>query len=253
MTVQILKETPQHLVIHTEDGRVDTIINDSYTRLKYGDFEGERIHCKFEDGLEIAETFDDRIFNCSYRKDNDSPVETIQIRNEYSCRIADVVQEQSKLLYIELYKEVYFEKHKTELLNDLMINSYGGRVVARKDGSFVVDDVFMVNSHGHAHFISSRRSKNPQWNSLCIVVQGKLTPKRIDTKVGAIEFDPTLLTIMYKIDYLISPTVKYAFDKDNKIIKGSGLINNTFMSQLPEWLQKEIMINAGLNTRGRKK
>ena len=134
-----------------------------------------------------------------------------------------------------------------------MINSYGGRVVAHKDGSFVIDDVFMVNSHGQAHNISSRKSKNPQWSSLCIVVQGSLTPKTIDTKVGAIEFDTTLLTIMYKIDYLVSPTVKYALDSNNKIIKGSGLINNTFMSQLPEWLQKEIMINAGLDTRGRKK
>ena len=92
----------------------------------------------------------------------------------------------------------------------------------------------MINSHGQAYFISSKKSKNPQWSNLCIVVEGRLQPQVIQTKVGAVEFDTTLLTIMYKIDYLISPTVKAE----------TGEINNTFMSQLPNWLQKQVEIEV---------
>jgi len=229
MTIQILKETDQHLVLHLEDGRVDTVINDNYTKLKYGkSYEGNRIFYKFEDGIEIAETFNERIFNCTYNG------ETIQFRDNRSNKLAEVIQKKSKELYIELYKEIYFENHRTELLNDMMIENYAGRVVAQKDGSFIIDDVFMINSHGQAYFISSKRSKNPQWSNLCIVVEGRLYPQIIQTKVGAIEFDTTLLTIMYKIDYLISPTV-------NSI---TGMINNTFMYQLPNWLQKQIELEV---------
>ena len=54
MTIQILRETDQHLVLHLEDGRVDTVINDDYTKLKYGkSYEGNRIFYKFEDGIEF--------------------------------------------------------------------------------------------------------------------------------------------------------------------------------------------------------
>ena len=112
MTVQILKETPQHLIIHTEDGRVDTVINDSYTKLKYGQYEGNRIFYKeFGDGIDIAETYDERIFNCTYNG------ETIQVRDTHSNELSDIITQESKLLYIELYKSIYFEKHKTELLD----------------------------------------------------------------------------------------------------------------------------------------
>ena len=229
MTIQILKETDQHLVLHLEDGRVDTVINDNYTKLKYGkSYEGNRIFYKFEDGIEVAETFNERIFNCTFNG------ETIQFRDSQSNKLSEVIQKESKELYIELYKQIYFEKHRTELLNDLMVESYGGRVVAQTDGSFVIDNVFMINSHGQAYFISSKRSKNPQWSNLCIVVEGRLQPQVIQTKVGAVEFDTTLLTIMYKIDYLISPTVKAE----------TGEINNTFMSQLPNWLQKQVELEV---------
>jgi hypothetical protein len=228
MTIQILKETPQHLVLHLEDGRVDTVINDNYSKLKYGTYMGNRIFYKFDNDIEIAETFNDRIFNCTYNG------ETIQFRDEHSNKLAGVIKEESKTAYIEFYKEIYFQKHRTELLNDLMIESYGGRVVAQNDGSFVIDNVFMINSHGQAYFISSKKSKNPQWSNLCIVVEGSLNPQVMQTKVGAVEFDTTLLTIMYKIDYLISPTVKAE----------TGLINNTFMYQLPNWLQKQVEIGV---------
>ena len=228
MSIQILKETPQHLVLHLEDGRVDTVINDNYAKLKYGQYQGNRIFYKFEDGIEIAETYDDRIFNCTFEG------ETLQIRDNHSSELAEVIKDQSRHNYIELYKKIYFEKHRTELLNDLMVESYGGRVVAQTDGSFVIDNVFMINSHGQAYFISSKRSKNPQWSNLCIVVEGRLQPQVIQTKVGAVEFDTTLLTIMYKIDYLISPTVKAE----------TGEINNTFMSQLPNWLQKQVELEV---------
>jgi len=228
MTIQILKETEQHLVLHLNDGRVDTVINDKYSKLKYGQYQGNRIFYRFEDGIEIAETYDERIFNCTYNGD------TVQFRSKDSNKLCDIISQQSKLLYIELYKEIYFEKHRTELLNDLMINSYDGRVIAQNDGSFVVDNVFMINSHGQAFFISSKRSKNPQWEPLCIVVRGVLNTKMIQTKVGSIEFDTTLLTIMYKIDYLVSPTIEAT----------TGHINNVFMSQLPNWLQKQVELEV---------
>jgi len=249
MSIQILKETPQHLVIHLEDGRVDTVINDGYSKLKYGTYMGNRIMFnEFGDGFEITETYDDRIFNCNL-ENTEGIVQTIQFRDNHSNELAYIIQQKAKQEYIKLYKRIYFEKHKTELLDDLMINSYNGRVVAQTDGSFVIDNVFMINSHGQAYFISSKKSKNPQWSNLCIVVKGSLQPKILQTKVGSIEFDTTLLTIMYKIDYLVSPTLMFDYSTDKNtgmpiIVKGSGRIDNVFMAQLPNWLQKQVEIEV---------
>jgi len=249
MSIQILKETPQHLVIHLEDGRVDTVINDGYSKLKYGTYKGNRIMFnEFGEGFEITETYDDRIFNCNL-KNTEGIVQTIQFRDNHSNELAKVIEEKTKEQYVLLYKSIYFEKHKTELLNDLMVNSYDGRVVAQTDGSFVIDNVFMINSHGQAYFISSKRAKNPQWSNLCIVVKGRLLPKIMQTKVGAIEFDTTLLTIMYKIDYLVSPTLIFDYKTDKitgfpKIVEGTGKIDNVFMAQLPNWLQKQVELEV---------
>ena len=178
MTIQKLKETQQHLVLPLEDGRVDTVINDEYSKLKYGQYEGNRIfYWKLnEDGVEIAETFDDRIFNCScINKDGKS--ETIQIRDEYSNKLCDIIQKKSKQLYIELYKEIYFAKHKTDLLNELMIESYNGRVVAQKDGNIEnpkSDDLYQI-----ATLATVMKTFDMPDDSKSVIVQGL---ERIEVK-----------------------------------------------------------------------
>ena len=62
-----------HLVVYY-NGKIMTKINDQYNNLKYGKYEGNRIFYKFNDEAEVQETYDDRIFNCTYKD------ETIQVR-----------------------------------------------------------------------------------------------------------------------------------------------------------------------------
>ena len=62
-----------HLVVYY-NGKVMTKINDQYNNLKYGKYEGNRIFYKFDDEAEVQETYDDSIFNCTYKG------ETMQVR-----------------------------------------------------------------------------------------------------------------------------------------------------------------------------
>ena len=69
-----------HLVVYY-NGKIMTKINDTYNNLKYGKYDGNRIFYKFNDEAEVQETYDDRIFNCTYKE------ETMQVRkSEKICK-----------------------------------------------------------------------------------------------------------------------------------------------------------------------
>ena len=206
-----------HLVVYY-NGKIMTKINDSYNNLKYGKYDGNRIFYKFDDEAMIQETYDDRIFNCTYKG------ETMQVRK--SEKICESILDNSIDNYAVVFKETYYEIHKIELITDLIKRSYGERVKLRDDNSFVVDDRFMVDDKATAHY--SKRGKNvkedKRWTFLCIVVKGRPRKKGIKTSIGIVELDEKLLEILAKINFLIKP----------------NMTDTIFTSQLPEWLSKTI-------------
>ena len=209
-----------HLIVYY-DGKIMTKINDSYNNLKYGKYDGNRIFYKFDDEAEIQETYDDRIFNCTYKG------ETMQVRK--SEDICKAIKNQNLDDYEIVFKETYYEIHKIELITDLVKRSYGERVKLRNDDTFVIDDRFMVDSNATAHYGKRAKKFNSiswdkRWEFLCIVVKGRPRKKSIKTKIGLVELDTKLLEILAKINFLINPT----------------MTDGVFVSQLPEWLTKTI-------------
>jgi hypothetical protein len=199
-----------------------TKINDSYNNLKYGKYDGNRIFYKFDDEAEVQETYDDRIFNCTYKG------ETMQVRK--SEKICESINNANLDDYAIIFKETYYEIHKIELITSLVKRSYGERVKLRDDNTFVVDDRFMVDDKASAYY--SKRGQNhkhtmdndKRWEYLCIVVKGKPRKKAIKTKIGLVELDEKLLEILAKINFLINP----------------NMTDTVFTSQLPEWLTKTM-------------
>ena len=199
-----------------------TKINDSYNNLKYGQYEGERIHFEFNDEAKIDETYDDRIFNCTYKG------ETMQVRK--SEKICESINNNNLDDYAIIFKETYYEIHRIELITDLVKRSYGDRVKLRDDDTFEIDDRFMVDDKATAHYGTRGQrnrddiTKDKRWNFLCIVVKGRPRKKAIKTKIGLVELDEKLLEILTKINFLINP----------------NMMDSVFTSQLPEWLSKTI-------------
>ena len=204
-----------HLVVYY-NGKIMTKINDSYNNLKYGKYDGNRIFYKFSDEAEVQETYDDRIFNCTYKG------ETMQVRK--SENICEAINNDNLDDYAIVFKETYYAIHKIELITDLVKRSYGERVKLRDDNSFVVDDRFMVDDKATAHYGKRTYKGNEHWEFLCIVVKGRPRKKAIKTKIGLVELDEKLLEILAKINFLINPT----------------MTDSVFTSQLPEWLSKTI-------------
>jgi len=206
-----------HLVVYF-NGKIMTKINDSYNNLKYGKYDGNRIFYKFDDEAEVQETYDDRIFNCTYKG------ETMQVRK--SEDICKAINNANLDDYAIVFKETYYEIHKIELITDLVKRSYGERVQLRNDNTFVIDDRFMVDDKATAHY--GKRGKGREWDKrwefLCIVVKGSPRKKGIKTKIGIVELDEKLLEILAKINFLINP----------------NMADTVFTSQLPEWLTKTM-------------
>ena len=164
---------------------------------------------------QIDETYDDRIFNCTYKD------ETMQVRK--SEDICNAINNKNLDDYALVFKETYYEIHKIELITDLVKRSYGERVKPMNDETFVIDDRFMVDSKATAHY--GTRSSNGHWKFLCIVVKGRPRKKAIKTKIGLVELDDKLLEILAKINFLLYPNVN----------------DTVFTNQLPEWLTKTMI------------
>ena len=204
-----------HLVVYF-DGKIMTKINDNYNNLKYGQYNGERIHYEFNDEAKIDETYDDRIFNCIYKD------ETMQVRK--SEDICQAIMNENLDDYALVFKETYYEIHRIELITELIKRSYGDSVKLRNDNTFVIDDRFMVDYKSTAHYSKRNNDSDKRWEFLCIVVKGRPRKKAIKTKVGLVELDEKLLEILAKINFLINPNAN----------------DSIFTSQLPKWLHKTI-------------
>lgn len=223
MNVTFLDERDGLFIVMVE-GKVKTIVSDSYSQLKYKTYNGNRIFYDFGDGFKIQETYDDRIFNC-YLNDV-----VINIRD--GNRIAEFVLDNNKSGYERFIKEHYIEQHRTELL-DKIIATFDDRVTKVKDG-YIVDDMFKVDNKGTSYFATGMGTLDDTWKFLCTVAQGNIRKMSIDSAVGLLELDTTCMTILAKIGFFCNPNVH----------------DNVFMNQLPQKIQKLLVdqdkVNGGI-------
>ena len=234
---EIIAERDDHILVY-KDGTVITKINDSYNKLKYSSYNGNRIYYKFDDKNEIHETYDDRIFNCMCNG------QRMQIRD--ADGLCDVIKTEDMVGFVELFKDHYYKEHRDELLRELIEGSFKGRVEmkkhlahgvkdkgynpkelmeAGKHNIVVVDGRFMVDEHGTAHTLRTYGGKRDKWDHLCIVVKGHMRQRGIKTEVGVIQLDSQLLQILAKVNFLLNPDIK----------------DKIFMGQLPDWLVKTLI------------
>lgn len=221
MNLQVIAERDSSLVIF-ESGKIKSLPNNTYNKVKYRDFKGERIMYEFDDDCYVHETYDNGIFNAFVKN------ETMQIRDSNTiCEsIIDHKNNGNSDKFTELFKSLYFKQHKAELMQE-MINVFGNRVVTKEvktkdkgtDVNYIVDDRFMVDGHGVSYY-----KNNKGWKFLCTVAQGHLSNITISTKIGTIELKSKELEIMGKIGFLLSPDIN----------------DNVFLHQLPENLQNVL-------------
>ena len=200
MNPQIIAERDNTLILF-ESGKVKTVPNTLYNQVKYRDFKGDRIFYKFDDNMYIQETFDNGIFNAFVKE------ETLNIRD--SVQLCECIKEHkdhgNSEKYESLFKKLYLVENKEKIMKE-MIGVFGDRVetIKNKDGiSYIVDERFMVDSHGVSHY----KKDDNSWGFLCTVAQGNLSKMSISTPIGDIELESTELTIMGKIGFLLAPDV----------------------------------------------
>jgi hypothetical protein len=223
-TIQFLDERDD-VYLYLIDGQVKTVIKDDYTRVKYKEYNGNRIFYDFGGGWKIQETFNDRIFNC-YKDE-----EVINIRDGNAiCRF---IESNNKDGYIEYFKTIYLRQHKTEYLEQI-IESMGDRVMKIGD-RYVVDERFAVDSQGTSYYLADEKSRynrlwdTNQWKFLCTVADGNngrdIAKLSIDTPVGMVELDSTCMTIIAKLNFFLKPNV----------------LDTVFYNQLPKYLKDTLM------------
>ena len=228
--VKVLDYNDNHLTILNDDGKVECVVNDDYYHLKYDMVninhrdETDRIYHDFTDTQKIQETYNNKIFNLMF-----SGV-ILQSRQEEANRICQFITNEDCTGYMKYCGDRYQVLNCQDLMKKLLF-AYAGRLKFRKRG-IVVDDNFMVGYDGSAFVKKFKR-----WQPLCLVVDGYIREKLIDTAVGSIRMSRLLQTIMVKVGFCLKPNVK----------------DRVFMNQLGKDLQRVLTDEARLKEREEKK
>lgn len=217
----IILEERKDLLIVLLDGKVATLSKTPYTVLKHKYFQGKRVIYTFNNEMELVETFDDGIFN-AYLK---SAHLQIRKRDQVAEAILNHHDTGDAALYERLFSQEYAEQNRLDLLKHLLLE-YRDRV--RFGGNqFEVDSFFSVDQHGNAH-VRDDPSKPAGWRNLCLVAQGQLTPRYVETPIGPVQLDEKGLTILAKILFLLNPNLE----------------DQVFTRQLSEKLRRILEQNA---------
>jgi hypothetical protein len=225
MNPQIIAERDNTLILF-DNGKVVTVPNTLYNQVKYRDFKGDRISYHFNDDMYIQETYDNGVFNAFINE------ETLNIRDSVSlCEcIKEHKKNKSSEKYELLFKKLYLRDNKDKIMKE-MVSVFGERVemITRDDVThYIVDDRFMVDSHGVSHY----KSDVGHWKFLCTVAQGNLSKMTINTKIGDIDLESTELTIMGKIGFLLAPDIT----------------DNVFLHQLSDKMQDVLKAEVQLDS-----
>ena len=224
MSSSSILEERKDLLIVLLDGKVETLSKTPYTVLKHKYFQGKRIIYAFNnsDEMELVETYDDGIFN-AYLK---SAHLQIRKRDQVAEAVLNHHETGDTTLYERLFSQEYAEQNRLDLLKHLLLE-YRGRVRFSSSNQFEVDSFFSVDQHGNAH-VRDEPSKPNGWRNLCLVAQGHLTPRYVETPIGPVQLDEKGLTILAKILFLLNPNLE----------------DQVFIRQLSEKLRRILEHNA---------
>lgn len=208
----ILEERADLLVL-LAGGHVLTAPKTPYAELKYRHFVGNRILYRFGDGMEVQETYNDGIFNCTYRQ--------IHVQARSRDRVAEAILRHHATgdtsAYAQLVAQEYGRVAQNLLLRH-MLGGYRERVSIREEKAqdageetqvLIDGGLFMVDVHGNAHVrdgISYRR--------ICVVAQGAsrdttaIANPSIETPFGPVQMDETTMTVLAKTVFLLEPNLK---------------------------------------------
>lgn len=219
----VILEERKDLLIVLLDGKVAALSKTPYTVLKHKYFQGKRIIYTFNSNeMELVETYDDGIFNAYLKSANLQ----IRKRDQVAEAILNHHDTGDTTLYERLFSQEYAEQNRLDLLKHLLME-YRGRV--RFGGNqFEVDSFFSVDQHGNAH-VRDDPSKPAGWRNLCLVAQGQLTPRCVETPIGPVQLDEKGLTILAKVLFLLNPNLE----------------DQVFTRQISEKLRRMLEHNAG--------
>ncbi|MCL4436334.1 MAG: hypothetical protein M1503_03090 [Thaumarchaeota archaeon] len=221
----IILEERKDLLIVLLDGKVAALSKTPYTVLKHKYFQGKRIIYAFNNSeMELVETYDDGIFNAYLKSAH------LQIRKR--DQVAEVILNHhdtgDTTHYERLFGQEYAEQNRLDLLKHLLLE-YRQRVRFSSSGNqFEVDSFFSVDQHGNAH-VRDDPSKPAGWRNLCLVAQGQLTPRYVETPIGPVQLDEKGLTILAKVLFLLNPNLE----------------DQVFTRQISEKLRRMLEHNAG--------
>lgn len=194
-------EERKDLIVLILHGKVQTMPLTPYTEVKYKHFNGNRIAYRFNNEMAVQETYDDGIFNCTYK--------TAQMQIRKRNTIADSVLQHyrcgSTEAYERLFLQEYAERNYIDLLKFLLAG-YRQRLRFEEnsgDGAIYIDGSFKVDRHGNAYVKDGN-----EYRSICIVVQGNLFETSVETPIGRVSLDEKALTILAKTMFLLNPNIE---------------------------------------------
>jgi hypothetical protein len=196
----ILEERKDMFVLIV-NGKVQTVPLTPYTEVKYKHFNGNRIAYRFNEEMEIQETYDDGIFNCSYK--------TAQIQIRRRDAIAEAILRHYKCGSMSAYERLFLQEYADRNCIDLlkfMLAGYRQRLRFEEksnDEAIYIEDNFKVDRHGNAYVKDDR-----EYRRICIVVKGSLSETGVETPIGRVSLDETALTILAKTMFLLNPNLE---------------------------------------------
>ena len=182
------------LVVEGRDGTVSLRRRSPYDQLKWGRLGGGHVWHKWNDDCSAYETFTEGVFNCR------AGSESVQVDDPDG--IASAILSDSASDYLRIFERWYGQEAQHDLIEDVVDGS-GGRVRRERGGAYVVDGVFMVDSHANAW---SRDGPLSPWRPLCIVADGCGTPLivRHPSRGWAVLTSATQ-AVQAKINFLLRP------------------------------------------------
>jgi len=212
MKPKVLEEHDNELLIFV-DGKVKSIPNTSYAKLKNMYFENNRIMYKFADFVEATETYNPRIFNLMY--DN----LLITVRQDMSERVCEAIEDHfvkgDYIKFKELFLEAYSEEHEDEIVENFILNIsphvriektlFQHNTGKAKLPVYIVKNSFAIDSTGTSFY---KRDDDGSWQFLCTVVQSANQPYRVPLKkIGWAKLSETMSDIISKIIFFLHPNI----------------------------------------------
>lgn len=206
--IRLLESNSNHMVIISDENKVETIPLTSYHILKvlpeysiYRNDEG-RITWNFESGS-AQETYDTRIFNIKFNN------KRFQLRELQADKLCDIILNNDNSGFLELAGQCYQEQNQEDLVK-LLLEPFLDRLKITKKGIYI-DGIFKVGWSGTAfvrEILYDKHKGISKFKHLCIVPKGLVREQRINTPMGEMVLNPVLQTIISKIVFLLHPNMQ---------------------------------------------